>query len=550
MVELGLIEEKKPKRVAKKKEPAAPAAPTRQSSRKRAAVKYNDDADWEEVPIVRRRRGGGKVAREEEEEVEEPPPKRVLRTLPPTDYARLDPNLDSAIWCNGCSDFAVPPCAYHGDTGMKFMSPEQLRLDVCTSRVPKGGQGLLYRGDHTIEAGTMIGPYTGTFIPFDEYKVLEQQQRESGNAWVLYDSETMEKEIGYVDPGASYDPNLHRLAKANHPAEKGGENLAGTQFDGGIYYRALRAITVDEEVLVNYGKDYATELGINFNTYATYGRAEDHRELPAPCLSCGISFSDKNYLEEHLYPASGRASMCKGKVLERMVGRPYPCQLCSKAYNKPYQLTQHVNSIHNKLRMFPCGQCDKTFVTDSGRKQHVKSFHEAVRVSCEAEGCGKTFASEGHMRRHYRAVHLEERPFKCPTCGLAYSEIGSLNRHVDSVHLHKKPFRCTTGDCDKTYSQRGKLTEHIQAVHLKEKPHACPHPDCGLAFLKAHELVVHERRHTGEKPFCCPYFDCSYTSATQGRVNAHVKTSPLHVKDRFASDLVDQIMLKFLCPVG
>jgi len=85
-------------------------------------------------------------------------------------------------------------------------------------------------------------------------------------------------------------------------------------------------------------------------------------------------------------------------------------------------------------------------------------------------------------------------------------------------------------------------------MHLKEKPHACPHPDCGAAFRRPNELVVHERSHTGEKPFRCPYFECSYTAATQGTVNAHVKTSPFHIKDRFASDLVDQIMLKFLCP--
>ena len=86
--------------------------------------------------------------------------------------AENEPNLDSAIWCYGCGDIAVPPCPYHGDTGVKFLSPDQLRLDVCNSRVPKAGQGLLYRGDFTIEVGTMIGPYTGTFIPFDDYKVL------------------------------------------------------------------------------------------------------------------------------------------------------------------------------------------------------------------------------------------------------------------------------------------------------------------------------------------------------------------------------------------
>ena len=80
MIELGLIEEERPKCAAKRKKPvAAPKpslAPTRQSTRKRNAVKYTED---DGAPLARRRRlsvvGGkgvkeGKEEREEEEEEE------------------------------------------------------------------------------------------------------------------------------------------------------------------------------------------------------------------------------------------------------------------------------------------------------------------------------------------------------------------------------------------------------------------------------------------------------------------------------------------------
>ena len=83
----------------------------------------------------------------------------------------------------------------------------------------------------------LVGLYTGKFISFADYKKEEKKGRESGYAWLLYDSETMDKPIGYVDPGSAPDPDLNKLAKANHPPKKQEQSFIGCQYKGNIYYR-------------------------------------------------------------------------------------------------------------------------------------------------------------------------------------------------------------------------------------------------------------------------------------------------------------------------
>ena len=89
----------------------------------------------------------------------------------------------------------------------------------------------------TIPKGTLIGPYTGTFISMKDYKEVEKKGRESGYAWLLYDSETLDKPYGYIDPGAAPDPVANLLAKANHPSKKDKLCLVGCQYKGTIFYR-------------------------------------------------------------------------------------------------------------------------------------------------------------------------------------------------------------------------------------------------------------------------------------------------------------------------
>ena len=119
---------------------------------------------------------------------------------------------------------------------MQFVHPSQLDLRVVSSSVPSAGQGLMNKGP-TIPKGTLIGPYTGTFVSMKDYKEVEKKGRESGYAWLLYDSETLDKPYGYIDPGAAPDPVANLLAKANHPSKKDKLCLVGCQYKGTIFYR-------------------------------------------------------------------------------------------------------------------------------------------------------------------------------------------------------------------------------------------------------------------------------------------------------------------------
>ena len=236
MVRLGLVEEKPKKPAVKRKKFQLPTpTPSRRSSRVKELPKVNyDDEDWELEHFGKRRKVGAK--NKQVDEVVTTIKRKSPRDLTTVDYGLVDTNMDEEILCNGCEQWVVPPCTLCGDCGMQFVKPEKLKLEVVQSKLHRAGQGLYNKGD-TIPKGTMVGPYTGQFINLDDYKQKEKKGRESGYAWLLYNSETMDKPIGYVDPGSAPDPALNILAKANHPAKKQEQSFIGCQYKGNIYYR-------------------------------------------------------------------------------------------------------------------------------------------------------------------------------------------------------------------------------------------------------------------------------------------------------------------------
>merc|ERR1719370_1963570 len=218
MIELGLLEEKKPKQVGVKRKKQPLSEPTRRSSRVTDLHKVNlDDEDWEVEHFGKRRKVGAKIDREAK--VADVALRKSPRELSTIDYSLMDSNMDEEIFCYGCEQLVVPPCVACGDCGMQFVHPDQLNLEVVTSKIRAAGQGLINRGA-TIVQGTLIGPYTGKFVSFNEYKQEEKKGQESGYAWLLYDSETLDKPYGYIDPGSAPDSVSNKLAKANHPSKK------------------------------------------------------------------------------------------------------------------------------------------------------------------------------------------------------------------------------------------------------------------------------------------------------------------------------------------
>lgn len=183
---------------------------------------------------------------------------------------------------------------------------------------------------------------------------------------------------------------------------------------------------------------------------------DHHHETPATPVSTTSS----------KYPSDLKTHLC-------------PFEGCTKAFNRPARLQEHLRS-HNNERIFKCeyDDCDKTFLRVSHLNHHIKSAHTAVReYACDRPGCGKTFVTGTRLRRHL-AAHEGRDKYRCteyPPCTETFRKHSTLNKHIMSVHLHKKPFACqhvdtVTGQkCLQAFDTAGHLRGHETRVHVEDR---------------------------------------------------------------------------------
>jgi len=88
-------------------------------------------------------------------------------------------------------------------------------------------------------------------------------------------------------------------------------------------------------------------------------------------------------------------------------------------------------------------------------------WEEAGNYSCKT--CDYTSRQRDRMIRHYKNVHLKEKPFVCTQCNTSFGRKDKLKRHMDTVHSDAKPFKCDF--CSTSFNRRDKLKQHVSSIH-------------------------------------------------------------------------------------
>eukprot|EP01119_Soliformovum_irregulare_P022491 TRINITY_DN7707_c0_g1_i1.p1 TRINITY_DN7707_c0_g1~~TRINITY_DN7707_c0_g1_i1.p1 ORF type:complete len:196 (+),score=25.91 TRINITY_DN7707_c0_g1_i1:277-864(+) len=86
-------------------------------------------------------------------------------------------------------------------------------------------------------------------------------------------------------------------------------------------------------------------------------------------------------------------------------------------------------------------------------------------LTCDHEGCDKTFMTQANKRRHER-LHSGDKPHFCPEvgCGRNFARKYDLKVHM-RIHTKEKPYGCTFEGCGKLFGRSSSLREHERNIH-------------------------------------------------------------------------------------
>lgn len=223
----------------------------------------------------------------------------------------------------------------------------------------------------------------------------------------------------------------------------------------------------------------------------------EHDEKKFFCDKCEASFIFEVSLQQHMKEScknSEDVEMIKAKrrekCLEIKTMKKWACSDCDKVYSAKKDLTNHVNSVHLKLKPYKCELCPSKFTQEFSLKVHIRNKHENSPKEYNCVQCEESFKNELYLENHVLSVHEKRFDYKCEHCGKDFAVLEMLKRHIRWYHELKNNTELKCDSCDKNMSNKLSLDRHKFYVH-KEKPEEywqckeCPNRKRKIFFSEA-----------------------------------------------------------------
>ncbi|XP_010899943.2 zinc finger protein 154 [Esox lucius] len=196
------------------------------------------------------------------------------------------------------------------------------------------------------------------------------------------------------------------------------------------------------------GKDYGSKSTLKIHNLQVHHKGTKN----FMCNECGRLFTHLTYLKRHLYSHTAPEK------------RPHRCAVCGKHFIQKSHLDRH-RMIHTGEKPYGCERCALAFNRPEYLREHLKlhkpglALVEREKTMCSE--CDRGFVNPKYLTIHMR-MHTGERPYKCEDCDKSFTQIGVLNVHR-RTHTGERPFKCEV--CGGCFTRRKYMENHVSRKH-------------------------------------------------------------------------------------
>ncbi|XP_031628847.1 zinc finger protein 62 homolog [Contarinia nasturtii] len=226
----------------------------------------------------------------------------------------------------------------------------------------------------------------------------------------------------------------------------------------------IGSITQNEHSSVTNPNGNDNECDICLKTFFDKNGVQQHKNRVHSVCACTKIFATAEALAEH-------KAICEFKKRSRVpliyLGKTFECHLCHRVIKDIVSLRKHMLRKHFPCeKKHNCEKCGKRFLHLYELRNHNESVHLKIRKYL-CTSCGKSFLCDQALRIHMNK-HTGETPYKCPLCEKAFSNPTVRNMHI-RTHTEERNFKCPYEGCDKRFKTPANVYKHKKKMHGYKK---------------------------------------------------------------------------------